>query len=98
MLLIISLMVVGILIGFIWVSRDKSGKLLRYCGKTQNAATCILLFAMGLWLGGNPEFWQNISTTGLYGLFFAITTIAGSVIATYFLSKPLRNKKKEEQQ
>lgn len=87
MLFIILLMLVGILAGFFVVSRDKTGKVLKTCGRIQQAATAVLLFAMGLWLGGNPDFWRDISSTGVYGALFAAVTITGSVLAVFLLSK-----------
>lgn len=89
MVLIVSLMLAGMLAGFFVFSRDRSGGLLKVCGRVQQVSTILLLFVMGLWLGGNPEFWANIRITGLYGLLFATVTIAGSIIGVFFLSKPL---------
>lgn len=87
MLLIISLMLSGVFIGFVFVSRDNSGRFLKLFGKIQQIATVMLLFAMGTWLGGNPEFWLNIKTTGIHGLLFAIMTIALSVVAVFIISR-----------
>lgn len=86
MLFIILLMLAGILAGFFVISRDKTGKVLKVCGKIQQAATVVLLFSMGLWLGGNPDFWRDIRTTGISGALFAAVTIAGSVLAVFLLS------------
>lgn len=94
-ILIIVLMLAGMLAGLFVFSRDKSGGLLKICGRVQQISTFLLLFIMGLWLGGNPEFWSNIKTTGLYGLLFALVTIAGSVLMVFFLSKPLTKGEKD---
>lgn len=87
MLVIISLMLAGIALGFTVMPRDKSGKALKVTGKLQQIATAALLFFMGVWLGGNAEFWRDIKITGLYGLLFAVVTIIFSVLAVYFFSK-----------
>lgn len=89
MLYIIFLMLAGILAGFFVISRDKTGKALKICGNIQQAATVVLLFAMGLWLGGNPDFWHDIESIGLYGALFAVVTIAGSVLTVLLFSKLL---------
>lgn len=95
MLLIILVMLAGILAGFFAVSKDKTGKILSACGRMQQAATVALLFAMGLWLGGNPDFWRDIKSIGFFGALFAVVTIAGSVLAVYLLSKlPSKGAKK----
>lgn len=95
LILIVFLMLAGILTGLFVFSREKSSKLLKICGRVQQISTIMLLFVMGLWLGGNPEFWSNIKMTGLYGLLFAIASIAGSVLVVFFLSKPLAGREKK---
>lgn len=94
MLFIILFMLAGILAGFFVISRDKTGKTLKICGRIQQAATVALLFAMGLWLGGNPDFWRDIKSIGLFGALFACVTIAGSVLAVFLLSKLLLKSEK----
>ena len=89
MLSIILLMLAGIAIGFFFISRDATGKILKICGRIQQIATILLLFVIGLWLGGNNEFWDKIQITGLHGFLFALVTIAGSIIAVFFFSNLL---------
>jgi uncharacterized membrane protein YbjE (DUF340 family) len=74
MLLIISLMAAGLVFGVILSSRAGE-RVFKAFGRIQQAATIALLFAMGLWLGGNPEFWQNVSTTGLHGFLLALLLV-----------------------
>jgi hypothetical protein len=88
MLFIISLMVAGLAFGALLASRA-SGRVFKAFGRVQQLATIALLFAMGLWLGGNPEFWQNVSTTGLHGFLLALGAIAGSVVAVFLLTRRL---------
>jgi uncharacterized protein YneF (UPF0154 family) len=90
MLLIISLMLAGLALGAFLASRVGE-RVFKAFGRVQQLATIALLFAMGLWLGGNPEFWQNVSTTGLHGFLLALGAIAGSVAAVYFLTRHLQN-------
>lgn len=87
MLLIISLMAAGVLLGAFVFSREKSEAALKIFRKIQQAATVLLLFVMGIWLGANPHFWSNVKITGLYGFLFAIATIAGSVLFVFLFSK-----------
>ena len=85
--LIIGLAFLGGLVGFFLFSKLSDEKPLRIVGKTQQAATIALLFLLGVWLGGNDEFWTSIRTTGLHGILFALCTIAGSAAAIFFLAR-----------
>lgn len=87
MLLIISLMAAGILLGAFVFSHKKSDSALKAFWKIQQAATVILLFVMGIWLGGNSDFWRNAETIGLHGFLFAAVTVAGSVFFVFLFSK-----------
>lgn len=99
MLSIIGSMLLGIFAGFLGISRDESGKALRIIGKIQQIATMMLLFVMGVWLGGNPDFWNNIQITGLRGFVFAAACILGSVFAVHFFAKlAFYTKKTEDRQ
>ncbi len=94
MLLIIILLVFGILVGFFIISRDKTGKVLKAIGRAQQIATISLLFVMGVWLGGNPDFWRDIKVTGLFGFLIALATIAGSVLVVFLFSKLMPKEEK----
>ena len=87
MWLIIGLTFLGGLLGFFLFARFENEKPLRIVGRTQQAATIALLFLLGVWLGGNDEFWSSIRVTGLRGLLFALCTIAGSAAAIFFLAR-----------
>lgn len=87
MWLIIALTLVGSLVGFFLFSRFQTDKPLRIVGRTQQAAAVVLLFLLGVWLGGNGEFWSGISTIGLSGLLFALLAIAFSVAAVWILAR-----------
>jgi uncharacterized protein YneF (UPF0154 family) len=89
MLLIISLMAAGLALGAFLASRA-SERVFKAFGRVQQLATIALLFAMGLWLGGNPEFWRNVSTTGLHGFLLAGGAVLGSVLAVFLLTRGIR--------
>jgi hypothetical protein len=55
-------------------------------GRLQSAGTVALLFSMGVWLGINDEFWENLSTIGLRGMLFSLATILGSVLVVYLIA------------
>lgn len=86
MLLILSLMAGGLALGAFLASRA-SERVFKVFGRIQQLSTVALLFSMGIWLGGNPEFWQNVRTTGLHGFLLALAAIVGSVVAVFFLTR-----------
>lgn len=86
-ILIVSLMLAGILLGCMVFSRLHNSKPLRVAGILQKAATFVLLFVMGAWLGGNEAFWAEIGVIGLRGILFAAATIAGSVLGACLVSR-----------
>lgn len=94
MLLIISLMAAGILLGAFVFSHKKSDFALKIFWRIQQVATVLLLFMMGVWLGSNPDFWSDVKTIGLHGFLFAAVTIAGSVFFVFLFSKIFSRGKK----
>lgn len=50
-------------------------------------ALALLLFSMGLSIGGNEEILRHINHLGLKALFIAIFSIIGSVLVIWFLQR-----------
>lgn len=79
---LIALFSVGILIGATifpirWL---KIGSVL------QTAGIALLLFSMGVSMGGSPTFLQDIKDAGLQALVYAVFAIAGSVFLVWLFS------------
>jgi len=87
MLSIILLMLAGIALGLFAGTRPRLKAVFQIAGKVQRVGTVILLFAMGVWLGGNGEFWANLRILGLHGALFALFTVIGSAACVYLLTK-----------
>ena len=77
----------GIAGGWFLLSGGERHGLHNAIGRLQSAATVALLFAMGVWLGINDEFWENLSMIGLRGMLFSAAAILGSVLVVYLISK-----------
>jgi len=58
-----------------------------FIGHTQTIATIALLFSIGMWVGSNEEFWNDIGATGIAGVLFTLLTVAGSVIVMGILAR-----------
>jgi len=83
MYLILFLMFFGLVIGYTVIPHLSNDRVIKLVGHVQAAATVALLFAVGLWLGGNGEFWQNLAVIGFSGVLFAVCTIGGSIGVVY---------------
>lgn len=85
--IILLLMAVGLALGWFLFSGGKLHRLFKGIGRLQSIATMALLFAMGLWLGGNDSFWQNLGLFGLQSAAYAIAAVAGSVALAYLVGR-----------
>lgn len=75
MLSVITCMISGILLGFIF--RKKRFRLM---GRLVTPFVCILLFVMGIEVGGDPELIRSLPTLGGVALFIALCVTLGSLI------------------
>lgn len=62
-------------------------KWLKANGRLQTAGISLTLFSMGASMGGSPTFLNDLQAAGLEALLYAVTTIAGSVLFVWFLSR-----------
>lgn len=81
MLTVIGIMAGGILAGFLLRNRNLSSKL----GKPVFAIVLILLFLMGLAVGGNPAIAANLPHMGGQALLLAFMGTLGSVSAAFLV-------------
>ncbi len=84
MLILITLFIVGILLG--WILR-KLKNLEKISGKLTFAAIALLLFLLGLGVGTRDEVRSHLDTLGLTGLLIAVFSIAGSILFAWITWK-----------
>ncbi len=76
MFIVIAIIVVGILAGTL----IRSPKAPAFLSKALGIIVYVLLFVMGISVGGNERIVNNLSTIGLQAFIIAIGAIVGSVI------------------
>lgn len=77
MLTVIIIMTAGFLIGYLL--RHKKG-LVQIANKSTLWVIFVLLFFMGLSVGGNAEIMQNLDTIGMRGVALSLAAVFGSVV------------------
>ena len=78
MLIVIGLMVCGILIGFRFRKRN-----LKFISPLITVAIWILLFLLGLSVGGDPKIMNNLGTIGGEALWLTLGAVGGSVLCAW---------------
>ena len=84
MIILISLFLLGILLG--WMFR-KIEKLEAISGRLTFASIALLLFLLGLGVGANDEVRNHLDTLGLTALLIAVFSIAGSILMAWLTWK-----------
>lgn len=83
MLAMLLSMAGGIALGKLLSAHRSPGPPRCLASQLQRAGTAALLFCIGVWLGGNPDFWAGLRTAGPGGTAIALAGTAGSVGAVY---------------
>ena len=78
MLIVIGLMVCGILIGFRFRKRN-----LKFISPLIPVAIWVLLFLLGLNVGGDPKIMNNLGTIGGEALWLTLGAVGGSVLCAW---------------
>lgn len=78
MLIVIGLMICGILIGFRFRKRN-----LKYISSWITVAIWILLFLLGIQVGGDPKIMDNLTAIGGEALWLTLGAVGGSVICAW---------------
>ncbi len=91
MLIIISFLIFGIILGFL-LKRKKI--LIQTSKKLTDWTICLFLFFFGLSIGGNKAIINNFTTVGITSLVLAVGGIFGSIFLSYFVGKYLFEKQK----
>ncbi|GFI01018.1 LysO family transporter [uncultured Phocaeicola sp.] len=92
MFTIIGLMFTGMLLGFLLRKQKLSG-----IHKAITVLIWLLLFLLGLDVGGNQEIINGLHTIGMEAIVITLAAMLGSVTAAWALWYVLYKKKKEEQ-
>lgn len=91
MLIVIGLMVCGIVLGFYFRKRN-----LKFISPLITVAIWILLFLLGLSVGGDPKIMDNLGTIGGEALWLTLGAVGGSVLCAWgvyhFFFSPDKNK------
>lgn len=88
MFIIIGLMLTGMLLGYLLRKRS-----LRKIHKVITVLIWLLLFTLGIEVGGNEQIIKGLHTLGLEALILTIGGTLGSVIAAWALWKALYKRK-----
>lgn len=78
MLIVIGLMVCGIVLGFCFRKRN-----LKFISPLITVAIWILLFLLGLSVGGDPKIMDNLGTIGGEALWLTLGAVGGSVLCAW---------------
>lgn len=92
MFTIIGLMLTGMLLGFLLRKQQLSG-----IHKIITVLIWLLLFLLGIDVGGNQEIINGLSTIGMEAIVITLAAVLGSVTAAWALWYVLYKRKKEEQ-
>ena len=92
MFTIIGLMLTGMLLGFLLRKQKLSG-----IHKVITVLIWLLLFLLGIDVGGNQEIINGLHTIGMEAIVITLAAVLGSVTAAWALWYVLYKRKKEEQ-
>lgn len=91
-MIILIIMAIGVLVGFRWFPE----KWHKYNNTLQLISIVLLIFCMGVSLGSNPNFINEIARLGIKGFVFAIVPIIFSIITVYFLTSKFIKEKNND--
>lgn len=92
-MVILVIMAIGVLVGLKFFP-EKWNKYNHY---VQVSSIVTLIFCMGVSLGNNPSFIEDLLSLGIKGIVFAVVPIIGSVIMVYGLTNKFMKDKEEEE-
>ena len=96
MFIVIGIMFLGIGLGFLFRKKE----ILQKIGKPISYTIYLLLFSLGISVGGNSEIINNLPSLGGQALLLAFAGTLGSVLAAwlvgiFFNPRPLKGKRKQ---
>lgn len=88
----VIIMCLGVLVGrfFVPISLKKGNEFLSL------TCTFLLIFSMGVKLGRNEHFFEELTTLGLSSLLFFFVPTLCSIVVVYLLTQRFMKKKKDE--
>ncbi|MGL5676208.1 MAG: LysO family transporter [Cellulosilyticaceae bacterium] len=90
-MVILMIMAVGILVGLKCFPEKWS----KYNHYVQLVSIVLLIFCMGVSLGSNPTFMEQLVSMGFKGVVFAVVPILGSIGCVYVLSEKFMKNKED---
>lgn len=90
MFIVIGFMFAGLLIGFLLRNRQ-----LKFINKIITILIWVLLFLLGIEVGGNREIISGLHTIGIEALVITIAAVLGSAIGALLLWNWIRQQKKK---
>ena len=78
MIIVISLMVCGIILGYVFKEKN-----LKFVQKLINYAIFLLLFLLGITVGATGDVMNNLDSIGLEALLITLAAIIGSVLCAW---------------
>lgn len=91
MFIVIGLMITGVIFGYILRNQQ-----LNHISKLITGLIWILLFLLGIDVGGNEQIMSSLHTLGVEALMITVFALVGSVLAAWALWKWINTNKKEE--
>lgn len=91
-MVILIIMAIGVWIGFKWFPE----KWQKHNSIVQLLSIITLIFCMGVSLGSNPNFLNELTQLGIKGLVFAIIPIIFSILMVYILSLKFLKEKEDD--
>ncbi|RNC65518.1 LysO family transporter [Proteiniphilum sp. X52] len=89
MFIAIGFMVLGGVLGFLWRKKEFGN-----ISKIISLLIWVLLFILGLEVGGNPQIISGLTHIGIEALVITAAAVLGSAIAALLLWKRINNKQK----
>lgn len=89
---VVFAMLCGVGAGLALARRGRFPRLQTCLGAAQGAGAAILLFCIGLWMGGDPQLLQALRRAGAAGAAIALAGAAASVAAAWLLARLLRRR------
>ncbi|MEA5127578.1 MAG: LysO family transporter [Proteiniphilum sp.] len=89
MFIAIGFMVLGGILGYLFRKRE-----FRNISKIITLLIWILLFILGLEVGGNPEILSGLTNIGMEALIITLAAVLGSAMAAFLLWKHINKKRK----
>ena len=93
MFVVISILFLGIGVGYLF----RKISLLQHIGQPIQYTICILLFLLGISVGGNPEIVDNLGVLGTQAVLISVASNGGSVVMAWAVYRYFFKEKEEKE-